>query len=186
MDRAEAPHRSRLQGRRPRRSELREGARELLPAAAGNGARWNEGLAGPIAAVRAGDEGVGLAPIRKLSGRRGGEVRLGEPYRAHQGHPTTNRSHVDAPVSIPPSTQARSPALPASSGTLTRSVSSTLRIQRRSSGRSVWATSWSMLGPETERCCSRSMCGGAPETTRSYCPARTPRMRRGRRTGGCS
>ena len=52
----------RLQGRGPRLSVFRRGTAELLPVAAGDGARWTEGLAGPLAAVRAGDQGLGLIP----------------------------------------------------------------------------------------------------------------------------
>ncbi len=92
---------SRLQRRGPGLSVFREGAGELLPAAAGDGTRRSEGLAGPLATVCAGDEGVGRIPTKKPSERRVSDARLGEPYRAHQGHPTTNMAHVDAPVSIP-------------------------------------------------------------------------------------
>ena len=55
-----------LQGRGPGLSVFREGAGEFLPAAAGNGARRIEGVARPLAAVRAGDWGVGHIPIKTL------------------------------------------------------------------------------------------------------------------------
>ena len=66
---------SRLQGRGPGLSVFREGAGELLPAAAGNGARRTEGLAGSLAAVRAGDKGVGVVPTKNPS--HGGSVMSG-------------------------------------------------------------------------------------------------------------